>query len=169
MTPTIAVAIAVVIAGLLGVTGIFLHKTLAAEKQRRIATVIVRGIAFHFSFWNGVNDARLTKAFTLAVEKLLVVWPLMDLYKMLDGVHINVASAETWMEPWSQRMVAGQSSPSTKTVQVGPSFAALAHELAHIVEAGPGRQAPSEEHAGWTEKGIQAAIDSYEADLKSLA
>lgn len=161
------VIVAVVLTFTLGVTAFFVIKTTLREQDRRVITVVIQNIPFRFSCWQYNDMDTLRERLIMAVGALRQVWPTMQLYTLLDGVHVEVMASPSWVDAASGRTVAGLAIPSQKTVVVGNDFAALAHEFAHVMEAGPGRLPPPEDHRPWATNGIQAAIDSYEAQLKS--
>ena len=164
MTMLIGLVVGSIIAALTGVAVFFSVRSARAASQQLVLVVTVRGLAFRFTYWkDSIDSAKLRLALNLAVEKLTAVWALADLYKLLDGVHVNVARGKYWTDPYSGRNVAGSAVPSTKSVAVAEDLAALAHELAHVMEAGPGRIAV-EDHAKWQENGIAAAVESYERE-----
>jgi hypothetical protein len=162
---TIVAGVASVIVLCLTVVGIYLWRTLAQEEQRRVVTVFYMGIPFRFTYWHGIDESKLKERLLLALGALSAVWSTTNMYALLDGVHINVMPSTTWSDSFTGRTIAGQSLPSGKTVVVGSDYAALAHELAHVIEAGPGRLG-FEDHASWARNGIQAAVDKYEGQLK---
>jgi hypothetical protein len=149
----------------LAVVGVYWWHSKAREDQRRVVTVFYMGIPFRFTYWHGLDENKLKECLLLAIGALNAVWSTTNMYALLDGVHVNVMTSPTWSDPFTGRTIAGQSLPSSKTVVVGSDYAALAHELAHVIEAGPGRLG-FEDHASWASSGIQAAVDKYEGQLK---
>lgn len=166
MTLAIALGIAAVFVGIFGVIAYQLWKTFKVNEQMRVVTVYVQKLAFHIEYTNGAVDGEKLKAHaTKAIECLAAVWPVQQQVQLIDGLHVDVMPVKDWMDPSSTRKVAGLSFPSLRAVQVGSDLRALAHEMAHIMEAGMGRLSPAVEHEGWVEKGIFAALQVYETSF----
>lgn len=169
MNPTTiaaAVGTAVVVAVILGIISWRLLSTLRALEKQRAGVAYVRGIAMRFTFWEGTDPVRLQHAVQNACSVLCDIWAPWVIVELLDGVHINVLNVEAWTDGTQQR-VAGVASAGTLTVSVDKSLKSLAHELAHIVEAGRGRVPPRIEHDGWTERGIYGALARYDEWLQN--
>lgn len=103
----------------------------------------------------------VVSALTHACNALRAVWPDDQLHALLDGTFVIVMPSERWYQITSGRNVAGECIPGQQTINIGSDYAALAHELAHMMEAGPGRLPVNENHEGWSKNGIEAAIQSY--------
>ena len=104
----------------------------------------------------------LARAMASACNCLTLSAGWNDIGKALVDLHIHVKSTETWTEDTGTgpRAVAGLQMDSG--VRVGPSFAALCHEIAHRyqqVTADP--LYPT--HDKWAELGIYRAIDAYQS------
>ena len=116
-------------------------------------------------FENGGTQAdriALARALSSACECLTTHTGWTDINKALTDLHIHVKSTETWMDDVGQGPVRAAGLQIDSSVRVGPSFAALCHELAHRyqqVTADP--RYPT--HDGWAESGIYRAIDSYQS------
>lgn len=77
------------------------------------------------------------------------------------GLRVYVRPTETWIDGHG-RKVAGLS--LGLVVHVGPSLAALCHEMAHVCDERLGRRVDYS-HASWVENGIRAAVIEYETWL----
>ena len=75
---------------------------------------------------------------------------------------VYVDDMEAWTDQWG-RSVAGLT--ITDVVMVGPSLAALCHELAHFAETRL-YGSTDELHTTWQTNGIQRALDVFEAWVK---
>lgn len=160
----IGILVGIVVAALASVAVVGAVRSVKQAAQQMVLVVQVRGLAFRFTYWKDSVDAtKLRLALNLAIEKLISVWVLADLYKLLDGLQVNVVKGKSWVDAYSGRAVAGSAAPSTKTIAVAEDLNALAHELAHVMEAGAGRIA-TEDHAKWQENGIAKAVESYEQE-----
>lgn len=85
----------------------------------------------------------------------------------LKGVKIQVQPFERWptQEVGEESEAINQALAQlvkAKKVCVGPRFIGLAHELAHVVEHRT-TGIIDHTHVSWTPKGIQKAVDGYEA------
>jgi hypothetical protein len=140
-----------------------IRQTLAANAQVGTITVNTMGLAFHVRCWVGTDSVELSNAFRSACLSLLPVWSPEAQHEVLDGVFVVVTKVDAWQEPWSGREVAGIATPGTRTVAVDKGLRALAHEFAHLLEAKTPVGDPNREHAGWVDRGIQKAIEAYEA------
>jgi hypothetical protein len=103
----------------------------------------------------------LTAAYAWALERLARIWP--DARRACDGVRVKVMPTPEWHDVW-QRKIAGDE--AGEYVTVGSDFAALLHELAHLVELRLDGVVDAA-HAGWAAKGIRAAEDDFAAWLKA--
>lgn len=102
-------------------------------------------------------------------EDLLPVWKkaaeVLDAVDAANEVYIFVWSRETW---WNGvEMVGGTQEGPLLTV--GPSLAALAHELAHYADARKGiyGETEAQAHARWLRDGTRARLDQFDAWMKS--
>lgn len=92
-------------------------------------------------------------------------WPTEALAKALAGLQVQVKETESWTGPicgvdCRYGPVSGQSRPEVRAVVVGPSFAALCHEMAHVAEYQI-TGTIDYPHAGWSANGLMAADAAY--------
>jgi hypothetical protein len=110
------------------------------------------------------SSEKLSIAVSVAVDSLVIYtkWSRADIERAIADLHIHVKGSEHWMED------TGDARGSFKTaglqqddgVRVGPSLAALCHEIAHRVgQVIDGNQYVN--HEGWAGMGIYAAIEDY--------
>ena len=167
MHPAILVGIVVVLVGIAVAVGFYLRKTLVRAALQLTGVAQVGGFPVRYFYLAGsTQDWFLRQAMELALAHLAKVWPPQELFRMLDGIFIAVAPA-----PWRDETgatVAGQAFPSTLSVSVESRLEALAHELAHVVEAGPGRRAANHEHIDWDKQGIFEACAAFQAELRGV-
>lgn len=168
MTIGIALGIVVVFVGIAVGVGIKFSKALQQAALTRAGVAAVGNIALRYTWTHGtVLELELRQAMTLALGNLAKVWGPERLYAVLDNVHVSVAPGPIWKSALGE-LVAGEAFPGVSTVVIGNDLAALAHELAHLMESGLGRAPVNEAHVGWKERGIFAAIDGYTAELKAV-
>lgn len=167
MHPAIVVGIVVVVVGIAAAVGFYLRKTLERTALQLTGVAQVGGFPVRYFYLVGATqDWYLRQAMELALAHLAKVWPPQELFRMLDGIFIAVAPA-----PWRDEtgtLVAGQAFPSTLSVSVEAQLESLAHELAHVVEAGPARRAVNHEHVDWDKRGIFAACTAFQVELRGV-
>lgn len=78
----------------------------------------------------------------LDIERASVDWRLVTC-GALDRWQVTVADSETWVT--RDGHVGGQMNCDSRGILVGPSFASLAHEFAHVAEC----PTHNYEHSGW--------------------
>lgn len=79
-----------------------------------------------------------------------------------SALRVIVQRNNQWSSPLHGSNVAGLT--SGVTVDVGSNLAALCHEIAHVCEfLEGGRAAQDDRHATWERRGIQRAVDEFEA------
>lgn len=168
MTIGIVLGIVAAFVGIAIAVGAKLTKSLQQAALTRAGVARVGNIALRYTWMHGtVLELELREALTLALAHLAKVWPPEKLYTVLDNVHINVAPGPRWKNALGDT-VAGEAFPGVSTVVIGNDLAALAHELAHLMESGLGRAPVNEGHINWVERGIRAAVDAYEAELRAV-
>lgn len=109
-----------------------------------------------------VNETALAEAVARAFECLVAKgpWGGAVLRQALAGLRVQVNTQEAW-ESLQHEKVSGQAVVELRIIAIGPSFAALAHELAHVAEYGLDGGKVDYAHASWSGRGIQAAVDSF--------
>jgi hypothetical protein len=120
---------------------------------------------------NGSKEQILALAEAMHVAEdclsICTSWRKENINKATDGIHIHVKSIEDWFvhlksqEPI--RIVAGLQMDDG--IEVGPSFDALCHELAHrYLQVIIGDQ--NANHVDWDKLGIYHAIDTFSITKK---
>lgn len=82
------------------------------------------------------------------IEAASIEWRLVTC-GALDRWTVSVADSESWAA--REGRVSGQMSCDSRGILVGPSFAALAHEFAHVAEC----PTHNYEHSGWSSPDAQ--------------
>jgi hypothetical protein len=121
-----------------------------------------------YSQAKGLDWARVLGALRVAESALarhVSHWTPRQVRAVADEVRIYVVATESWLN-LGGKPVAGEQ--LLEVLYVGPSLAALCHELAHRCEEVLDKRADYA-HAGWTENGIRAALAEYDAWLGSSA
>lgn len=106
--------------------------------------------------------AMVTSAVDHAFACLERVWARERIEAALRGWRINVLPVETWTSASSGQTVAGETFLDQGLILVGPSLAALAHEIAHVCEDRIDNVVDYA-HATWSGRGIYEALAEYEA------
>ena len=166
MTPSIIFSIVSVFGIIAVVVGVYMLRAVKSAAAQKTDIAYVRSLAVRFSYREGLDPAIMCVAMTEALGAIAHVWPVVEISAVLDGVYINVLNVDSWTEPITRRNVAGLAVAGTNSVVVDCKLRALAHELAHLMEAGRGRLPPRIEHDDWEERGIYAAINGYEVWLE---
>ena len=107
-----------------------------------------------------VLDVRIMSAFILLREH--ADFSAETLLRAQREVKIIIQRVNQWSSPLHGTNVAGLARGTT--IDVGANLAALCHELAHVcefIEGGAEKQDAT--HASWAKRGIQRAVDEYEA------
>jgi hypothetical protein len=115
----------------------------------------------------GVEVRRLAEAL-VAAEGFLVQrgpWSPAQVWRACDKVRVYVMATESW-RGFSGQNVAGEQ--LEEVLCVGPSLAALCHELAHRCEAVIDKRTDYA-HAGWSDNGIRAALADFDVWLAARA
>lgn len=114
-----------------------------------------------------VNDALLASAITRAVDELVAhgAWRRHEVEAtVLRGIRVTVRPEVRWQDAHGQ-WVAGLCIVESRDLIVGTDFAALCHELAHLVQWDvEGREEYG--HETWTLRGVTQAVDAWQAWLK---
>jgi len=138
---------------LLGGGSMFLRIYLANAQWEPLPPVAVK---------KSLSDKETVKR---AVERALASLSLTtfsreQVMKAITGLRVDVQSTETWN--LGSQEVAGLSflDEATPRVLVGPSMAALCHELGHVVELKKTSKVDYS-HAGWAANGMNAAQAEY--------
>ena len=85
-----------------------------------------------------------------------------DVARVLEGLHVHVKATETWVDDVGTGPISVAGLQMDSGVRVGPSYAALCHEVAHRYQQLAGDPAyPT--HGGWDALGIYRAIDTFGA------
>lgn len=166
MTPVILGAIIILFAVAIAIAVTATVRSVQAAAHQRTGIAYVKGLATRFTFRENLDPLLMEAAMTTALNLLSRIWPPVEINAILDGVFVNVLNIEAWDEPITRRRVAGLALPGTNSVVVDKHLKALAHELAHVLEAGRGRLAPRIEHDNWDERGIYNVLGEYELWLK---
>lgn len=117
--------------------------------------------------WAGMTPVEVLslRAALEAAEKSLAKhtkWGLVGVQRARNkGLRIYVTDSESWLDLWGRKVAGVQLG---QTLVVGPSYAALCHELAHRLEDIDG-EPYNHTHFGWDYLGIQTAISEYIAWL----
>jgi len=122
-----------------------------------------------YCFEKSGSPEQLSTAVSVAVDSLVTYtkWSKADIERAIADLHIHVKGSEHWMED------VGDARGTFKTaglqmdsgVRVGPSLAALCHEIAHrIGQVIDGNQYMN--HENWAAKGIYSAIEDFNARTK---
>lgn len=133
------------------------RRWLSVPRNINGATIIFRVLA---------DTPELRRALDLALTCLAEVYPLDTMQLTLNDMAIAVMPTESWAQPETGIMVGGEALVSLRTVRVNKSLSSLAHEMAHLIEAGPARMQVNESHGDWAARGVFAAIDKYQALLE---
>lgn len=107
--------------------------------------------------------AALQQAETLLIQH--TKWTAANMALVGHHVRIYVADSESWKDLWGRSITGLQDG---YTIIVGPSLAALCHELAHLCEIVLDKQVDVA-HAAWANEGVIAAIDAYDGWLAKRA
>lgn len=108
----------------------------------------------------GLDVDAIAKAVQQAFDELTLIWPRAVMVERLAKWVVKVAPTETW-KGRAGDVRGGECWPEFKTVQVGPSLSALAHELAHACESAVDRKLPDEVHGTWAHRGVWTADTAY--------
>jgi hypothetical protein len=141
---------------LLGGGSMFLRIYLANAQWEPLPPVAVK---------KSLSDKEAVKR---AVDRALASFSLTtfsqaQVLKAITGLRIDLAPTETWLiGAAGSQEVAGLSffDESPARVLVGPSMAALCHELGHVVELSVSGQVDYQ-HVGWAANGMNAAQAEY--------
>lgn len=162
MTPVILGAIIILFAVTIAIAVTATVRSVQAAAHQRVGIAYVQGLATRFSYREDLDPLLMEAAMTTALNLLTRIWSPVIINAVLDGVFVNVLDVDDWVEPITRRTVAGVATPGTNSVTVDRKLKALAHELAHVLEAGRGRIVPRIEHDNWEERGIYNVIGEYE-------
>jgi hypothetical protein len=110
------------------------------------------------------TDPRFLVEALQAAESFLIVrtrWTAANLALVGHYAHIFINDRESWASVYGdgKRMVAGTT--DRDTIAVGPSLAALCHEMAHLCESVLDHQMDFQ-HAGWATNGVADACADFE-------
>lgn len=169
MTPVILGAIIILFAVVVAIAVTATVRSAQAAAHQRVGIAYVKGLATRFTYREDLDPLMMEAAMTTALNLLSRIWPPVEINAILDGVFVNVLDVDDWVEPITRRNVAGVATPGTNSVTVDRKLKALAHELAHVLEAGRGRIVPRVEHDNWDERGIYNVLGEYELWLKERA
>ena len=121
-----------------------------------------------YSNVESVRPEILVEALRLAENALIgkTRWRREDLAEVGQSAKIFISDSETWKD-LNGTEVAGQQ--VNDMIIVGPSLAALGHELAHLCEQLIDRGAVDYGHTFWRINGVDEAVEFYEAWIKRRA
>ncbi len=142
------------LAGIALIAAFFFLANLARRKP--CVWRVLGGMPFNVSYClagGTVSEPRLRASLLLAYEALIQrgPWSSKALWAAFSDLRVRVISLETWHVE----------SDHARTITVGPSLAALCHELAHLAERLIDREPSNNEHTGWTVRGIARAVAHY--------
>ncbi len=100
-----------------------------------------------------------------AAESFLIErtkWSAANLALVGHHVRVYVMDSESWVDLWGRKVAGLQ---VEYTLVVGPSLAALCHELAHLCEMVLDKE-QDDAHATWASDGIAAAVNDFDEWLQ---
>ena len=144
----------VAIVGLLGMAGLIVWMLRRTAVRWSVLsgwpTVMVSGV--------GDEDLRRVEAaYTTAVRALTAVWPAAA--EWAGETRLVVHPEPGWC-PAEGRCLSGLTWVDLGLIEVGSDLAALAHELAHLLQWRIDRRTDPE-HLNWEALGINAAVGAY--------
>lgn len=138
--------------------------------EQRASIIYSGGLAIRYTYWVGMDAAKLQHALGIAISCLSRVWPVAMISVALDGVHFDI-TGDNWTDTAERGRIVPQPSRQqrlhSRIALVDVNFKFLAHELAHLVDgySGGGRR---DAHYRWNERGVFAALSEYERALQQL-
>jgi len=115
-----------------------------------------------------ITEAKLADAVERAFHAMAVAgpWDTDKLRAALAGLRIQINPVESWEARCIEQgctppRVAGQALVEVKTIAVGPSLAALAHEACHVAEYVLDGFVDYQ-HSGWERRGLYAVCNAYQ-------
>jgi hypothetical protein len=132
-------------------------------RQTHLPWVPLEGYPGVWCYFEGPPDhVGLALALSWARAALTEHTGWADVGRALEGLHVHVKSTETWGDDSGTGPCTVAGLQMDAGVRVGPSYAALCHEVAHRYQQLVGDPAyPT--HEGWAERGIYRAIDLFGA------
>lgn len=114
-----------------------------------------------------VDPKRLVKALQVAESALIekTKWSAANMALVGHHVRVYVMDSESWSNLWGAKVAGEQVGYA---LVVGPSLAALGHELAHLAEKLLDKEVDYA-HQTWKADGIVDAIEAYDAWLANQA
>jgi hypothetical protein len=116
-----------------------------------------------FSKLQGTDQKLIAEALQAAESCLIerTKWSAANLALVGHHVRVYVMDSEKWVDLWGRKVAGLQ---IEHTLVVGPSLAALCHEMAHLCEAVLDKEQDNA-HATWAADGIAAAVDDFDVWL----
>jgi hypothetical protein len=123
-----------------------------------------------FYCFEGKGDpVAVSKAVDASIQALVdnTKWTRADINKAITDLHVHVKKTEQWMENTGDARGAFLTSglQMDSGVRVGPSLAALCHEIAHRVDQVINHNV-NYTHTGWDTNGVFAAVEEYLKAIK---
>lgn len=115
-----------------------------------------------YCFEKSGSPERLSTAVAIAVDALVTYtkWSKADIEKAIADLHIHVKGSEHWTEDVGTGLFKTAGLQQDNGVRVGPSLAALCHEIAHRVGQVIDKNQMAD-HLGWAALGIYSAIEDF--------
>lgn len=108
----------------------------------------------------------LARCLECAADRLMArTWTPAQVRAVALNVQIQVMPVAKWQQMGGADSVAGEAEGNV--ARIGSDYLALAHELAHLVEARVSGRADAS-HASWERRGIRLAEAEYEAWVREL-